>query len=467
MKNIATIKEELKVIENRNFYGLHEKSCIECIENFQNRIKGFSIWRQLNDYDDFFAMTTLTASFLEENIKEKEKNPVNWYKWICNQNIDIQYLIILYLVDDISSILDFFKFLVTGKCETNVISVILTRKYIHVVTRRKEYPIKFDGSLKKEILDLINNLSSDNIFFPVFFALLSNIWVYNKYTLYYEDIRYAFIDKLMESSESKCIEVINSTKWEKTKKSLYSRLIIFMSLNEKPLELRKLLWQEILDFISNEENMLLKIGDGSNDSALLLMIASFLADSDDCIDMIKTELNNRTYRSYGYLKYDVNYCLIKQQLYFYCVAAFVSQLLFSHNKQELAEKLYKYLLDSFNVYICYNIPSGYDNPHSFSDISSAISAIWLNMVFFNIPDEKIIESFSLINNLDNKLLAAYTFFDKAKKHKISEEISPKIKSSVNSFIPIAENWFENEYASEKIYSWRQKLLNDVKEWVVI
>lgn len=285
--------------------------------------------------------------------------------------------------------------------------------------------------------------------------------------MYYEDIRYAFIDKLLESYESKCIEVINSTKWEKTKKSLYSRLIIFMSLNERPLELRKLLWQEILDFISNEENMPLKIGDGSNDSDLLLIIASFLADSEDCLDIIKTELNNRSYRSYGSLKYDVNYTFIKKQLYFYCVGAFASQLLFRQNKQELAEKLYKDLLDSFNAYICYNVPSGYDNPHSFSEISSVISVIWLNMVFFNISDEKIIESFSSINNLDNKLLAAYTFFDKAKKHKNSGEISPKIKNYVNSFIPIAENWFENEYASEKIYLWRLKLLNDVKEKVDI
>ena len=137
--------------------------------------------------------------------------------------------------------------------------------------------------------------------------------------------------------------------------------------------------------------------------------------------------------------------------------------LFNQNKTESACALYNYLLDSFNEYIAYNVPDGYDSPDSFSAVPNAIGAIWLNMVFFDITEEKIICSLDAIKNLDNKLLAIYTYFDKTRKHRGENAVFPKLKEYVENLIPIAEEWFKNEYASKNILLWRQNIFHAIKE----
>ena len=465
MKDITSISDEVKVIENRNFYDLSEESCIEYINTFHNRINDYSVWKKLDNYDEFFALTTLTDSFFDENINEKKENPKNWYDWVCNQKLDIQYLIVLYLLNDISEVLEFFRFLAEDKKVANigVIPILLIHRYLNLVTRLREFPIKFDEGFKEDIDNLLNALKSDKVFFSVFYSLLSNIWVFNKYTSYYENIRYAFIDRLLEKYETQCIYVINSAEWDKTKNALYSRLIIFMSLDNKPLELKDSLWHQILDSIESEKFLQLKVGDGTNDSDLLLTIASFLADDDDCFGKVKSALDKGNNKTYGSVNYDVNYREIEKQCYFFTVASFTAQSLFNQNKTESACALYNYLLDSFNEYIAYNVPDGYDSPDSFSAVPNAIGAIWLNMVFFDITEEKIICSLDAIKNLDNKLLAIYTYFDKTRKHRGENAVFPKLKEYVENLIPIAEEWFKNEYASKNILLWRQNIFHAIKE----
>ena len=467
MIDILTLQDELKVIDNRNFYEMEETECLTYIESFHDRIKDFPVWKKLENYDEFFAITTLTDDFFDDNEKLKTENPIAWYTWLCNQNLDIQYLVVLYLIHDIPSVLDFFRFIAKNADtnKTDAISVVLIHDYIHLVTRNKQFPIKYDDDFKKDIDELLAVLDSDEVFFPVFYALLSNIWVLNEYTAYYGNIRYSFIDKLLEKYESICTNIINSPNWDKTKNALYARLIIFMSLDERPSDLRESLWQDIQDFVANEKFLQVKFGDGSNDSDLLLTIASFLADSDDCLDKIKVELDLRNMKSYGSTSYDVDYRAIEEQCYLFAVAAFASQSLFNQEKKEQAQILYNYLLGEFNNYIAYNIPSGYDAPHSFSAVPNAISAVWLNMVFFNIPEDKIIESLDAIRDLDNKMMAVYTYFDKTKKHKGVDAVSSKIKEYIKPLLPIADNWFSNEYANRNVVEWRQRLLRNIKEEV--
>lgn len=467
MVDIQNLQDELKIIENRNFYEMEETECLTTIETFHTRIKDLPIWKKLENYDEFFAITTLCDDFIEANEELKATNPMEWYKWICNQNLDIQYLVVLYLINDIPSVLDFFRFIAKNADanKTDVISVVLIHNYIHLVTRNKQFPIKFDDDFKKDIDELLEALDTDAVFFPVFYALLSNIWVFNEYTAYYGNIRYAFIDKLLEKYESICTDIINNTNWDKTKNALYTRLIIFMSLDEKPADLRNFLWQEIKDFITHEKFLQVKFGDGSNDSDLLLTVSSFLADSDDCLDKIKAELDLGNTKSYGSTSYDVDYRAIEEQCYLFAAAAFASQSLYTQEKKEQAETLYNYLLEEFNNYIAYNIPSGYDTPHSFSAVPNAISAVWLNMVFFNISDDKIIESLDAIKDLDNKMMAAYTYLDKTKKYRGADAISVKIKDYIKPLLPIADDWFANEYANKNVVEWRQKLLHNIKEEV--
>ena len=464
MTNITNLADELKLIENRNFCDMDEKSCLKYLEAFHKRIKNLSLWKKLDNYDEFFAITTLTDAFFEENEQEKKENIENWYRLICNSNLDMQYLIVLYLFNNIQSVFNFYIFLSKSqKIDCNSISIVLMHRCINLLTRNKGFPIKYDDLFKKDVEALLDALNSNEVFFSAFYALLSNIWVFNTYTAYYENIRYAFIDRLLNQHEPKCSDVIYSDKWDKTKSALYSRIIIYMSLNSKSLSLREKLYNEIIDFVSREKYIQLKIGDGTNDSDLLLTIASFLADDDDCYDKIKNSLNINMVQTYGSMTYDVNYRAIERQCYFYSAGAFASQMLVIQKKYDKADKLYNFLLDSFNEYIAYNIPDGYDTPLSFSAVPNAISAMWLNMSFFSISEEKIISSLEAIKNLDNKILAAYAYFDKTNKQKGENAISQKVKDYINDIVPIAENWFSNAYANKNVSVWRQKLLHDVKE----
>lgn len=467
MENILTIQDELKLIRNRNFDGMDDNDYIDYIESFHNRIKDFSVWKKLENYDQFFAITILTDTFIAENKNEREKNQIDWYKWLCNQNMDIQYLVVLYLIEDIPSVLEFFKYLSQNMDINNssLVSVVLIHRYINLVTSNKDFPIKFDEDFKKDIDALLVALDSDGIFFTVFYSLLSNIWVYNSYTAYFRDIRYAFIDRLLEKYASNCIDIIRNDKWEKNKNALLARLIIFMSLDDKPFDLRESLWQEIRTFVTQEKFIQAKVGDGTNDSDLLLTIASFLANADDCIDKLKVVLFEGNVQSYGSVKYEVDYKAIERQCYLFAVAAFASQILYNQEKKELADKLYTYLLDEFNNYIAYNVPFGYDTPHSFSAVYNAIDAVWFNMMFFDVSDDKIIESLDSIKDLDNKMMAAYIYFIETKKYKGDDAVSLKIKEFIKLLLPIIESWFSNEYANENILEWRQKLLNRIKEEV--